>query len=104
MNDSLTRLLWALPLVLALGVVAILIVKRGLDRLGVHGAKAAEPMRLRQTLALPDGLQAHLLEIDGQSLLVLPGQAGAAATVQLLPRSAPVRAWPGVLRASKGAA
>lgn len=104
MNDSLTRLLWALPLVLALGVVAILIVKRSLDRLGVGGAVPTEPMRLRQTLALPDGLQAHLLEIDGQSLLVLPGQGGAAATVQLLARPAPVRVWPGVLRAPKGSA
>lgn len=104
MNDSLTRLLWALPLVLALGVVAMLAIKRGLDRLGLQGPSPAEPMRLRQTLALPDGLQAHLLEIDGQSLLVLPGQAGAAATVQLLPRPAPVRVWPGVLRAPKGTA
>jgi hypothetical protein len=102
MNDSLSRLVWALPLVLVLGVVAILIVKRSLDRLGVRGADAPESMRLRQTLALPDGLQAHLLDIDGQSLLVLSGHG--PATVQLLPRPTPVRVWPGALGRPKGSA
>lgn len=100
MNDSLSRLLWALPLVLALGVVAILIVKRSLDRMGVRGRAAIDSMCLRQSMALPDGVQVHLLEVDGKSLLVLSDQG--VATVQLLPGPVPVRGWPGVLRNLKG--
>lgn len=102
MNDNLSRLLWALPLVLALGVVAILIIKRSLERLGVRSETATEPMRLRQTLALSDGLQAHLLEVDGQFLLVLSGNG--PATMQSLPRRALGRAWPGMLRSLKESA
>lgn len=97
MNDSLSRLLWALPLVLLLGVAAIFIVKRSLDRLGL-GRDAELPMRLRQSLALSEGLNAHLMDVDGQPVLVLEGASAAGTQVQLLARPAPARGWPGVAR------
>ncbi len=82
MNDSLSRLLWALPLVLGVGVIAILLLKRALDRVGVS-AQVTERLQLAQSVDLSEGQRAHLLEVDGQCVLVV---AGPNHTVlQLLP-------------------
>lgn len=92
MNDVLSRLAWALPLVLVLALVAIFVVKRSLARMGI-GTGANEPMRLRQSLPLSDALKAHLLDVDGQAVLVLEGTAASGSQIQVLTRTASPRPW-----------
>jgi len=77
-SDTLTRLAWALPLVLVLGVLAMLAIKRVLPRFQAASPQAA-PMVLRQSLKLSDGAQMHLVALDGQSVLVVESAAGPAA-------------------------
>jgi len=83
--NPLLRLLWALPLVLAVGVAGMLVLRRFL-------APAAAPrgaMRvvLRETLALSEHSRVHLLEIDGGGYLIV--ESAQNATLQ--PLSSPVR-------------
>jgi len=88
MTDALWRLLWALPLVLALGVGAMF----ALGRLVRTGARPDAGRRLRhlESLALADGARLHLVELDRRALVLaesaqgvvqlrLPGEAGAGA-------------------------
>lgn len=70
MDDSLARLLWALPLVLLLGVASIWLLKRWLVQIGrVPGAST--PLVLEQSMALSERATAHLLEIGGRRVLVV---------------------------------
>jgi flagellar biogenesis protein FliO len=77
--DALWRLLWALPLVLALGVAAVLLLKRF-----VGPASAARwpgrRMSACESVALSDETRLHLLEIDGKAWLVV--ESSRHATVQ----------------------
>jgi hypothetical protein len=91
MNDIVGRMVWALPLVLGLGVFAIVAIKRVLDRLGV--APTVEPMRLAQSLNVSDGMRAHLLTVGSNWVLIF--ESSAAPVVQVLPTTAALRASPG---------
>jgi flagellar biogenesis protein FliO len=70
MNDSLSRLLWALPLVLIFGVAGIWLLKRWLALLARPPARA-EALAITQSLPLSDRSTAHLLTVDGRRLLVV---------------------------------
>jgi flagellar biogenesis protein FliO len=98
MDDSLSRLLWALPLVLGVGVLGILALKRWLVLLG-RAPSAGSALALQQSLALSERATAHLLQVDGRRLLVVE-TASAVSTVEL---DAPApRRWSGALPGGRG--
>ncbi len=86
MGDAATRLVWALPLVLGLGLAAMVLGRYALRRLGVSTAPA-QPMVLRQSLSLSDALRAHLLSIEGERILLV--ECGGVASVHGLSNSVP---------------
>jgi len=91
MDASLARLLWALPLVLVIGVAAIWALKRWLHLLE-RAPGAAAPLSLKQSLSLSDRATAHVLEVEGRRFVVVES-AQAISTVELgAPR--PLAAWP----------
>jgi len=68
--DSVWRLVWALPLVLAVGFVAVLLLKR----YGLPAVKHTPPeqrMSLRESLSLSDGTRTYLIEIDRTPYLLV---------------------------------
>jgi flagellar biogenesis protein FliO len=68
--NSLLRLLWALPLVLAVGIAAMLVLRRFV-RSGGHGRRDGRRLVSREQLALSDHTRVHLVEIDGQAYLLI---------------------------------
>lgn len=71
MADTLWRLAWALPLVLAVGFVAVLLLKRfGLPVQAV-AEEAARRMNLRESLTLSEDTRVHLIEVDRKTYLVV---------------------------------
>jgi flagellar biogenesis protein FliO len=83
--NSLLRLLWALPLVLAIGAAAMLVLRRLLA--SAMPPRGASRVAVRETLALSDHTRVHLLEIDGSGFLVV--ESTQSATLQ--PMAARVR-------------
>lgn len=71
MDDHVARLLWALPLVLLVGVGALLALKR----LGVGGGTPAKPGSdapvLRGTTVLTEHTKAMLVEVGGRTFMVV---------------------------------
>jgi hypothetical protein len=89
--NSMWRLLWALPLVLAVGAAAMLVLRRFLAP--PTSPRGASRVAVRETLALSDHTRVHLLEIDGGGYLVV--ESTQSATLQ--PMAARVRepaGWP----------
>jgi flagellar biogenesis protein FliO len=83
MMETLWRLAWALPLVLATGVVAVLTLRRFV--VPTQGAsQQAQRMNLRESLSLSDDTRVHLIEIDRQMFLVVESSR------QTVLKSAPV--------------
>jgi flagellar biogenesis protein FliO len=76
MDASLWRLTWALPLVLALGVLAVL----ALRRFGARGRASSQPSRLSlgATLVLSDSTRAHCMDLDGRTFLVVESTSSVA--------------------------
>lgn len=94
MDESLSRLIWALPLVLLLGVAMIWVVKRWLPLLGGRSVANA-PLTLLQTMQLSERAAVHVLQVDGRRLVIVE-TASALNTVEV---DVPVRrrwmdAWP----------
>jgi hypothetical protein len=90
--NSLLRLLWALPLVLAVGAAAMLVLRRFL--VPATSPPGASRVAVRETVALSDHTRVHLLEIDGSGYLVVESTRSAS----LQPTAARVRepaGWPG---------
>lgn len=87
MTDSLSRLAWALPLVIALGVLAILVIRRVLQT--AHPANDDAPMTLRQSLKLSEDAQLHLVSLGGQSILVVESSGPSALQVLMSPPPTP---------------
>jgi flagellar biogenesis protein FliO len=81
MNDTLSRLLWALPLVLIFGVATMWLLRRWLAVLARAPARA-EALALTQSLTLSDRSTAHLLTVDGRRLLVVESTS-TISTVEL---------------------
>jgi len=90
MTEALSRLLWALPAVLALGVGIVLVLRR----IAQPGARPEAAGRLRhlESLPLADGARLHLVELDRRALVLaetahgmiqlrLPGDDGSGTRV-----------------------
>src|SRR4051812_36867516 len=93
--NSLLRLLWALPLVLGLGVGAMLLLRRWVTPAGA-GKRDTRRLNYREQLPLSDHTRVHLVEVDGHCFLivesaqqtVLQGVAAAARETARVPRPA----------------
>lgn len=84
MEHHLWRLSWALPLVLAIGVLSILALKRwGITRLrGPAQANEPEPeLRLVADLRISDDTRIFLLETGGQRWLITESRQHTATQV-----------------------
>jgi flagellar biogenesis protein FliO len=68
--DILIRLAWALPLVLAVGLAAMLVLRRFVVP-AAGGSGPTRRMSVRESLALSDETRAHLVEIDGKPYLIV---------------------------------
>jgi flagellar biogenesis protein FliO len=79
MADSLWRLAWALPLVLAVGVAAMWALKRLMLTPSATRPNDTPALQLVQTQLLADGCTAHLLQLQDRQLLVVQGTAGVTA-------------------------
>ena len=69
MTDALWRLAWALPLVLAVGVIAVLAIRRWGMWQGV-GVGAAR-LRVVESMPVSDETRIHLILVDRQPLLLI---------------------------------
>lgn len=102
--SELWRLIWALPLVLAIGVTAMMILRRFMVPVA-RPDRAVRRMDVRQTLALSEHTRVHLIEIDGSGYVVV--ESTQQATLQSLSLQArpasPKRFAPAWLRHVAGA-
>jgi hypothetical protein len=103
--NSLSRLLWALPLVLAVGAGAMMLLRRIV--VPPTRAKGVAPRLVsRETLSLSEQTRVHLFEVEGSSYIIL--ESTQSATLQLLPvqaletSRAPARLQPAWLRRMAG--
>ena len=92
MNDTLIRLTWALPLVLVLGVVAILVLRRVAP---VLQGPTAQPnqLQLQESLRLSDKTVVHLVHAGGKPLLIAEGADGQVAVHSLHEAQPPRGGW-----------
>jgi flagellar biogenesis protein FliO len=83
MTDALLRLMWALPLVLVIGIAAALVLKRfvlpGVGRPAPQGQR----LTLRESLSISQDTRLHLLDIDGRAHLVI--ESGRQTVLQWAP-------------------
>jgi flagellar biogenesis protein FliO len=107
MMDTLWRLTWALPLVMTLGLGAVLILRR----FGVRARSAtagSQRMNVRESLMLSADTQMHLIEIDRNVYLLVESaghvllqaaaqQSGEAVALSAEPAGAS-RWWPWSLK------
>lgn len=83
--NALWRLLWALPLVLAIGAASMLVLRRFV----VPAAREKPGVRrmvARETLPLSAQTRVHLVEVDGSSYLILESTHNAALQSLTTPR------------------
>jgi hypothetical protein len=103
--NSLSRLFWALPLVLVVGAAVMLVLRRFV--LPVTLPRGATRIVARETLALSEHTRVHLVEIDGSSHLILESTQNAvlqSLSVQVGAQvQSPVRSRPAWLRRLSGA-
>lgn len=76
MTDALWRLIWALPLVLVTGLVAVLVLKRLLPE--ARADRQHRRMAVCETLTLSDQTHLHLIEVDRQPYLLVDSPGGTA--------------------------
>ncbi len=92
MDDHLWRLAWALPLVLVIGVLFILALKRwGITRLpGLMQMNPPDPgLRVVADLTVSDDTRVYLLEAGGQRWLLTESKQHATTQALLPSRSTP---------------
>lgn len=91
MDDHLWRLAWALPLVLLIGVLFILALKRwGISRLPGLMSATAQPggeLRVVADLSVSDDTRVYLLEAGGQRWLLTESRQHASAQALHLNRT-----------------
>jgi flagellar biogenesis protein FliO len=81
--DTLWRLAWALPLVLAIGVATMLALKRlVVTRASIPGGVGR--LSLCESLSLPNDTRVHLIEFDRQPYLLV--ESDRHAVLQLAPQ------------------
>jgi flagellar biogenesis protein FliO len=83
--NALSRLLWALPLVLATGVAAMLLLRRFVVPMQTR-SRDARRLSLRESLAVSDDTRLHLVEIDQQPYVIVESARGAV--LQAMPAAA----------------
>lgn len=88
--DALTRLIWALPLVLLMGLGVVLLLRRFVVPVPLQQQHRSR-MKLSESLTLSDYTCAHLIEIDGRTYAVIESTRqltfhALAAQVHELPR------------------
>jgi len=75
MSDHLWRLAWALPLVLLLGLVIVLLLKRHMaGRLSMK--PDAQRMVVRESMSVSIQTQLHLIEVDSSVYLLVESAGG----------------------------
>jgi flagellar biogenesis protein FliO len=91
MMDTVWKLMWALPLVLAVGVAAVLMLKRIVVP---SRAAAPSPQRVRtsESLQLSEHTHVHLLDVDGRSYVVV--ESTRHVEVQVAASDAPTPSLP----------
>lgn len=77
--DTLWRLAWALPLVLGIGFVAALVLRRVVS---APPAQATRRIALQESLSLSDDTRVHVIEVDRQPYLLV--ESSSQATLQAL--------------------
>lgn len=100
--NALWRLLWALPLVLAAGVAAMLVLRRFI--VPAAREKRVARMLARETLSLSDQTRVHLVEVDGACYLIVESTQNAALQPLSGHARSQVRSQPAWLRHLSGAA
>jgi flagellar biogenesis protein FliO len=83
--DAAWRLAWALPLVLAVGVVAMLVLRRVLVP-ALPARRQIQRMSLCESLELSEHTRVHIIEVDGREFVVL--ESAQQATLQSVSQSA----------------
>jgi flagellar biogenesis protein FliO len=78
MNSTL-RLLWALPLVLAVGATAMFVLRRFV--VPVPGTRSAHRLVARESIALSNETRVHLVEVDGVRCLIVESAQNAVQTL-----------------------
>jgi len=84
--NALLRLLWALPLVLALGVGFMIVLRRFVAP-APNGKPAARHTALCEQLALSEQTRVYLLDVDGRKYLVVE----STQNTRLQPLASPAR-------------
>lgn len=82
--DALGRLAWALPLVLLIGMAALLLLKR-VVRATPPSSGHALRLSLRESLSLSDETRVHLIDLDGTACLVVESTRHATLHLPALP-------------------
>ncbi|MET0534973.1 MAG: hypothetical protein ABW171_12170 [Steroidobacter sp.] len=80
------KLAWALPLVLAIGVGAMLLLRKFLVPVARQAGDDQPRMVVRQSLPVSEQTSVHLIEVDGRDYLVV--ESARQAVVQTLSSAA----------------
>ena len=99
MTDTLWRLTWALPLVLLVGAVAMLVLKRFLIPVR-STAKDSQRLTVRESLSLSTDTHVHLIELDRKPYLVVESTRASALLQTVEAARGPQRAGPPWMRRS----
>jgi flagellar biogenesis protein FliO len=103
--SSVLRLLWALPLVLAVGAVMMIVLRRFVVPTTVP--TATRRLIARESMPLSNDTRAHLIEVDGVSYLVVESALNSVHALTLqsqATREMPARLQPAWLRRLSGTA
>ena len=79
MTEGLLRLAWALPAVLAVGVLLMLLLRRFTGSMPVESQ--SRRLHLRDSLTVSDETRVHLLEVDGKPHVLVESSRRADLTV-----------------------
>lgn len=92
MTDAALRLAWALPLVLAIGGLAVLMLKRLLLP-GAAVRTSTQRLSVRESLSVSDATRVHLIDVDGTSYIIVESTSHTSVqgVLQSLPAAASTR-------------
>jgi hypothetical protein len=90
-SDSLLRLAWALPLVLTVGVLGMLLLKRVLAA-GGQLKGPVDDLVLQRSLKLSETTAAHVIAVEGKKLMIIESSGGVTA-IELDTKALPRPRW-----------
>jgi flagellar biogenesis protein FliO len=88
--NALWRLTWALPLVLAVGAAAMIVLRRFVVP-AASEKRGVQRMTICEMLPLSEHTQVHLIEVDGSSYLIVESTQNAALEPLLVTTREPSR-------------